>query len=243
MGRDSRIVGFTLVETLVVTSIIAVTSAILFPTYAVAKNSAKQTKDLSNIRQIGLAVVMYGADNDDRIPPCKESLLNPGEVTWIGAIQPYTSSRLLMRSPFDDSPAWADLANPRLTSYGLNAYFGAGHPPYFGVTLGQADRPAECVLSMPFNVYLTNSTQPVRGDHFMPMYFGTPARTTNAKFQELQWDAATRLPRMIDVEQSFGKANTLFVDGHAKSTRFGELWVQTPGESPGVDLFEPMRGE
>lgn len=57
--------AFTLIELLVVIAIIAILAAILFPVFAQAKNSAKQIQCLSNMKQIGLATMMYLNDNDD----------------------------------------------------------------------------------------------------------------------------------------------------------------------------------
>ena len=60
--------AFTLIELLVVIAIIAILAAILFPVFAQAKNAAKKTADLSNIKQIGLGTVMYAGDADDVMP-------------------------------------------------------------------------------------------------------------------------------------------------------------------------------
>jgi len=60
--------GFTLIELLVVIAIIAILAAILFPVFAQAKQAAKKTADLSNMKQIGLGFMMYAADYDDTAP-------------------------------------------------------------------------------------------------------------------------------------------------------------------------------
>jgi prepilin-type N-terminal cleavage/methylation domain-containing protein/prepilin-type processing-associated H-X9-DG protein len=57
--------GFTLIELLVVIAIIAILAAILFPVFAAARESARQTKCLSNLKQISLAILMYVDDNDN----------------------------------------------------------------------------------------------------------------------------------------------------------------------------------
>ncbi len=73
--------GFTLIELLVVIAIIAILAAILFPVFAQAKAAAKKTVAISNQKQIGLSVLMYMADYDDRYPrndDCSpNSSLNP----------------------------------------------------------------------------------------------------------------------------------------------------------------------
>ncbi len=57
--------GFTLIELLVVIAIIAILSAILFPVFAQAKDAAKKTQSLSNIKNLTLASIMYAGDYDD----------------------------------------------------------------------------------------------------------------------------------------------------------------------------------
>jgi len=60
--------GFTLIELLVVIAIIAILAAILFPVFAQAREKARQTTCLNNIKQIGLATIMYTEDWDEKFP-------------------------------------------------------------------------------------------------------------------------------------------------------------------------------
>ncbi|AIE87266.1 prepilin-type N-terminal cleavage/methylation domain-containing protein [Fimbriimonas ginsengisoli] len=66
MTKFSR--AFTLIELLVVIAIIAILAAILFPVFAQAKEAAKKTACLSNLRQIGTSFALYLNDADDRFP-------------------------------------------------------------------------------------------------------------------------------------------------------------------------------
>jgi len=60
--------GFTLIELLVVIAIIAILAAILFPVFAQAKAAAKRTAELSNMKQVATATLLYATDADDMFP-------------------------------------------------------------------------------------------------------------------------------------------------------------------------------
>jgi len=81
--------AFTLIELLVVIAIIAILAAILFPVFAQAKASAKNSTSLSNIKQIGLAQHMYFADNDDQNPQGDDY----AEWVWLFVFAPYIKSQ------------------------------------------------------------------------------------------------------------------------------------------------------
>ena len=69
--RKSR--AFTLVELLVVISIIALLLAILMPALSSAREQARRTVCVSNVRQLALSTLMYGLDNNDLVPPGPKS--------------------------------------------------------------------------------------------------------------------------------------------------------------------------
>jgi len=98
-----RLRAFTLIELLVVIAIIAILAAILFPVFAQAKEAAKDTSNLSNTKQIGLAILMYGADYDDFFPlaqryePSNAALF--GLSTWQVDTQPYIKSWAMFIHP------------------------------------------------------------------------------------------------------------------------------------------------
>lgn len=60
--------GFTLIELLVVIAIIAILAAILFPVFARARSQARKTTCASNLKQLGLAFLMYAQDYDETFP-------------------------------------------------------------------------------------------------------------------------------------------------------------------------------
>src|SRR5436853_3313206 len=64
----SRRNAFTLIELLVVIAIIAILAAILFPVFAQARESARQTSCLSNTKQLGLGILQYVQDYDEKFP-------------------------------------------------------------------------------------------------------------------------------------------------------------------------------
>jgi len=121
--------AFTLIELLVVIAIIAILAAILFPVFAQAKAAAKKTADLSNLKQLGTATALYGADYDDTFYPHRFNCLTPGTTTrttcpqylkadgtltaeaasfsggaeqrfyWVFMLQPYAKNYQLFKNP------------------------------------------------------------------------------------------------------------------------------------------------
>lgn len=91
-----RSLGFTLIELLVVIAIIAILAAILFPVFARAKESAKKTQCLSNSRQIGIALMMYVTDWDNKYPQEHPATGNPALADNLGQLESVDYG-----SPFD----------------------------------------------------------------------------------------------------------------------------------------------
>ena len=103
--------GFTLIELLVVIAIIAILAAILFPVFAQAREKARQTGCLSNVKQIGLGVQMYLQDYDEYVP--RNAFADPPRVAegahftncssprWMDVMQPYVKNTQLHNCPSD----------------------------------------------------------------------------------------------------------------------------------------------
>lgn len=121
--------GFTLIELLVVIAIIAILAAILFPVFAKAREKARQSSCLSNLRQLGTAVAMYAQDYDEQLPylytACGAITLPNGSayagpnMLWHFAIYPYTKNIQIFNCP-SASYAWAGEVTTGI-KYGYNA--------------------------------------------------------------------------------------------------------------------------
>ena len=118
--------AFTLIELLVVIAIISILAAILFPVFAMAKESAKSTVEVSNARQIAMSVKMYQTDYDDNmpifymynsIPPAGQ----PGHKGVEVELLPYCKDKNVFGSPLDRGSPFTDTDVPGAQSY-LQAY-------------------------------------------------------------------------------------------------------------------------
>lgn len=102
--------AFTLIELLVVIAIIAILAAILFPVFTRAKDAAKKTQSISNLKQVGLSTLIYAADSDDTYPmsayikPPEGGDPRPVVFSIYDAVQPYMKNVKIFISPSDNPP-------------------------------------------------------------------------------------------------------------------------------------------
>jgi prepilin-type N-terminal cleavage/methylation domain-containing protein/prepilin-type processing-associated H-X9-DG protein len=98
--------GFTLIELLVVIAIIAILAAILFPVFARAREKARQTSCLSNVKQIMLGTLMYIQDYDERSLSSCNGVGLPNRQNWDSLIDPYIKNAQIRRCPSDQDVYW-----------------------------------------------------------------------------------------------------------------------------------------
>ncbi len=153
MFKNYRRKGFTLIELLVVIAIIAILAAILFPVFAKAREKARQTACLSNMRQLGMACQQYAQDWDDHIPGLYNTADvvsypsgNLGYCSWSSQIYPYVKSRNVFDCPDATSThKWGDGNMANSFSYGSNFVLSITWLGYIP-TLGQLAYPSQTIL-------------------------------------------------------------------------------------------------
>jgi len=254
-----RCKAFTLIELLVVIAIIAILAAILFPVFAQAKKAAKKTTCLSNDKQMGLAVVMYGNDNDD-VSPANGEGLAPAS-TWGGwtPLEPWTGDTNAPFNPYGDgfgaplgfmdpqaSQNWGQEMYPYVKSIGMYDCISApkdgdaGFAPVTGPHTGIAGETSYVFNGCGSNKSLTAVSRP--GD-FITLQ-GRASTTREAivcpRMNGFS-DGTTKANDSDDVWIGFthdGGDNYTFADGHSKfkfrkAVQFKELgfweWVNVNG--------------
>lgn len=116
--QDECRTGFTLIELLVVIAIIAILAAILFPAFARARENARRASCQSNAKQIGLGMLQYSQDYDEKYVPMYTT--NP-DAYWPSKLNPYIKSTQLFNCPSSSDTPYnnIDLFSPH---YGLNVW-------------------------------------------------------------------------------------------------------------------------
>ena len=157
--------GFTLIELLVVIAIIAILAAILFPVFAQAREKARQTSCLSNLKQYSLANLMYVQDYDETFP--MSAYYNSGSfcvATFYWAVAPYVKNNQITQCPSEKDAmnvqllTGAPCANtPPLNSYVVNpALYGNGFLPTVATqSLASVNRSSETVMLYDGNTSVT----------------------------------------------------------------------------------------
>lgn len=101
--RTSAKRGFTLIELLVVIAIIAILAAILFPAFAKAREAARRSSCSSNLKQIGLGLMQYTQEYDEKMTPGQFYYGGATYPYWQYLIQPYLKSKDLFKCPSNTS--------------------------------------------------------------------------------------------------------------------------------------------
>ncbi len=246
--------GFTLIELLVVIAIIAILAAILFPVFAKARERAKATSCLSNLKQMGVAAKMYEQDADDKMVPYVQ--YSTGS-RFTKLLEPYTKSLEIFTCPSDrlDRASLNDPAKypPYPTTYGVNWFLTGASGPWQGTpvpiistnfvkdasgTIWAADTAFVDARTKDYtpDKWLEDMKVAPRGDIY---YFYLPQHPVTGG--DGGWNGG-----FAGIVRPFprhaGRVNCMFFDGHAASvpgsqfdpnaTKWGKpgcLWDNVPG--------------
>jgi prepilin-type N-terminal cleavage/methylation domain-containing protein/prepilin-type processing-associated H-X9-DG protein len=216
--------GFTLIELLVVIAIIAILAAILFPVFAQAREKARQTTCLSNLKQIMLAEMQYVQDYDETHCYVYGNNGQP-DYSWTQLLAPYTKSKQVFTCPSDTYDRGTNDKN------GSNVVIGTpANPVSYSLTLAWGDWAGEWSASGSPEAKITSPASTIflserwNGYHFYSAGWAADNWCDGGEFLLGQGGIA-------GATGHGGGSNYAFCDGHAKWMRF-EQTVKRQGNQP-----------
>ncbi len=199
--------GFTLIELLVVITIITLLVSILMPGLANAKLQAKRVVSANNMRQIGIALEMYAADNRGYFPETSHGAVDPEAKSWVFTLSKYIADVDEVRICPADPKRQERLEN-KVSSYVLNEYIAVGNTDPFGRMVGKSyrnkdrlKRPTETITTF---IGANDLSASITSDHTHSRLWFQPA-------PNVPWDTLQK-----DIQVDRFKTGTLFLyaDSH-----------------------------
>ena len=215
---STRRKGFTLIELLVVIAIIAILAAILFPVFARARENARRASCQSNLKQIGLGILQYKQDYDERYPAATVN------IGWAYTTQPYMKSTQILQCPSESTPGNSDPnAEPSSGTYGNTSYTDYAYNPGLGyvANLGDVGR-SDAGVPNPVVTIMVCDSVPYNASDNTP--YGTGYNCNGIIGLNGTGDCGTQALNIPAATRHLESANYLFCDGHVKSAKPTQIY-------------------